>query len=269
MPSTNGAAVVLLHGAGSTRSNVLDQAAVLARHGFGVLIIDARGHGDSAGRAMDFGWHGDADVAAAPATSPTAPTSTPGASASSACRWAARRPSAPPPQPADQRRRRRGRTARNAADEAWLSDEFGVRGLLQERLERLQDMVHRRLTDASVPTSMRDAVAASGDTRYLLITAGTVADEGHAAAHIAGGAPDRVQLWTVPEATTPAASTPRQGNGDPGDRLPHHALAARTQGQRHDHRGRSQSSTHWRAQRGRGSRRWFGPAEAVPTWCHR
>lgn len=58
-------AIVLLHGAGSTRSDVLDQAAVLAHYGFGVLMIDARGHGDSGGRAMDFGWHGDADSAAA------------------------------------------------------------------------------------------------------------------------------------------------------------------------------------------------------------
>ncbi len=67
LPSSNGAAVVLLHGAGSTRSNVLDEAEVLARNGFGVLMIDARGHGESGGRAMDFGWHGDADVAAATA----------------------------------------------------------------------------------------------------------------------------------------------------------------------------------------------------------
>jgi dipeptidyl aminopeptidase/acylaminoacyl peptidase len=55
LPSRNGAAVVLLHGAGSTRSDVLDEAAVLALNGFGVLMIDARGHGDSGGRAMDFG----------------------------------------------------------------------------------------------------------------------------------------------------------------------------------------------------------------------
>ena len=33
--------------------------------GSGVLMIDARGHGDSGGRVMDFGWHGDADIAAA------------------------------------------------------------------------------------------------------------------------------------------------------------------------------------------------------------
>ena len=33
IPATNGAAVAVLHGSGSTRSGVLDQAAVLARHG--------------------------------------------------------------------------------------------------------------------------------------------------------------------------------------------------------------------------------------------
>ena len=67
VPSANRAAIVLLHGAGSTRSNVLDQAAVLAEAGFGVLMVDARGHGDSGGHAMDFGWHGDADITAATA----------------------------------------------------------------------------------------------------------------------------------------------------------------------------------------------------------
>jgi uncharacterized protein len=38
---------------------------VLARHGYGVLLFDARGHGRSEGRAMDFGWFGDLDVSAA------------------------------------------------------------------------------------------------------------------------------------------------------------------------------------------------------------
>ncbi|MGD9997016.1 MAG: alpha/beta hydrolase, partial [Ilumatobacteraceae bacterium] len=65
VPSANGAAVVLLHGASSTRSNVLGHAAVLARHGYGVLLYDARGHGRSDGRAMELGWYGDLDVAAA------------------------------------------------------------------------------------------------------------------------------------------------------------------------------------------------------------
>ena len=200
LASTNRAAVVLLHGAGSTRSDVLDEAAVLASHGFGVLMIDARGHGDSGGRAMDFGWHGDADIAAA--TRYLANRSDVdrqrigvvgmsmggeealGASATNALIQAVVA---------------EGATARSAADEAWLSDQFGVRGLMQEQLERLQDGVTDALTSASVPTSSRAAVEAS-DARYLLITAGDVADEGHAAAYVAGGAPDRVETWTVPDA---------------------------------------------------------------------
>lgn len=45
VPSRNRAAVALFHGSGSTRTAVLDQAAVLAERGYGVLLVDARGHG--------------------------------------------------------------------------------------------------------------------------------------------------------------------------------------------------------------------------------
>jgi dienelactone hydrolase len=201
LASTNHAAVVLLHGAGSTRSGILDEAAVLAAHGFGVLMIDARGHGDSGGRAMDFGWHGDADIAAATgflAERPDVDSHRIGlvgmsmggeeALGASATNQLIRAVVA------------EGATARSAADEAWLSDEFGFRGLVQEPLERLQDVVTDALTDASVPTSSRAAVETSGDTRYLLITAGNEADEGHAAAYVAAGAPSRVDIWTVRDA---------------------------------------------------------------------
>ena len=65
IPPRNGAAVVVLPGSGSTRTAVLGQAAVLARHGYGTLLVDTRGHGRSGGHAMDFGWWGDRDIAAA------------------------------------------------------------------------------------------------------------------------------------------------------------------------------------------------------------
>jgi len=65
VPSRNGAALALLHGAHSTRTAVLPQAQVLARHGYGVLMFDARGHGRSAGQAMDFGWYGEDDLSGA------------------------------------------------------------------------------------------------------------------------------------------------------------------------------------------------------------
>ena len=65
VPSRNGAAVVVVPGSGSTRAAVVDQGAVLARHGYGVLFMDNRGHGTSAGTAMDFGWWGERDLAGA------------------------------------------------------------------------------------------------------------------------------------------------------------------------------------------------------------
>jgi uncharacterized protein len=62
IPSSNGAAVVLAHGSSASRSSVLPDAVVLARHGYGVLVFDARGQGRSSGRAMDLGWYGDSDL---------------------------------------------------------------------------------------------------------------------------------------------------------------------------------------------------------------
>ena len=73
----------------------------------------------------------------------------------------------------------------------------GVRGFVQEQLERAQDLVTDPLTSASVPTTMRAAVAASEGTRYLFVTAGERPDETHAAAHVAAVAPDRVETWEV------------------------------------------------------------------------
>ena len=65
LPSTNGAAVVLLHGASSTEPPCWTMPPSLPTHGYGVLLYDARGHGRSGGTAMDFGWYGDLDIAAA------------------------------------------------------------------------------------------------------------------------------------------------------------------------------------------------------------
>src|ERR1700759_4818410 len=47
LPPHKGAAVVRLPCAGSTRSAVLGQASVLARQGYGALLVYPRGHGRS------------------------------------------------------------------------------------------------------------------------------------------------------------------------------------------------------------------------------
>ncbi len=52
----NGAAVVLVHGSGGYRLGVESRAVMLARHGYGVLLYDARGAGDSEGRPENLGW---------------------------------------------------------------------------------------------------------------------------------------------------------------------------------------------------------------------
>ena len=62
IPSRNGAAVMTITGGGGTRDGVLDHSIVLARHGYGVLDLDPRGHGLSQGDPMNLGWYGRLDV---------------------------------------------------------------------------------------------------------------------------------------------------------------------------------------------------------------
>ena len=50
--SRNGALVLLVHGLGGTRSELVPHARVLARHGYGVLLLDLPGHGESEGRIV-------------------------------------------------------------------------------------------------------------------------------------------------------------------------------------------------------------------------
>jgi fermentation-respiration switch protein FrsA (DUF1100 family) len=65
IPSRNGAAVIALAGSGSTKDDVLAHADLLIEHGYGVLLYDARGHGSSQGRIMEFGWNTAPDVSSA------------------------------------------------------------------------------------------------------------------------------------------------------------------------------------------------------------
>ena len=67
IPSQNRAAVITVHGAGSNRSTAMDEAEMLARNGYGVLMVDLEGFGDSDGRANAFGWVGARDIHAATA----------------------------------------------------------------------------------------------------------------------------------------------------------------------------------------------------------
>lgn len=63
--SENRAAVVVVHGGGGDRTGALRHAELLARHGYGVLVYDSRGRGESEGSPNAFGWGWEHDVAGA------------------------------------------------------------------------------------------------------------------------------------------------------------------------------------------------------------
>lgn len=64
-PSENGAAVLMISGGGSNRRGTLSHAEMLVRHGYGVLVYDPRGSGNSEGTVNSYGWGWEKDAAAA------------------------------------------------------------------------------------------------------------------------------------------------------------------------------------------------------------
>jgi len=71
----NGDAVILLHGQGDNRAGLLENADLLMRHGFAVLMPDSRAHGESGGEILTYGvkevgdirrWYGWLEQSEAP-----------------------------------------------------------------------------------------------------------------------------------------------------------------------------------------------------------
>jgi uncharacterized protein len=58
IPSRNGKAIIAFPG----RNGPQDQARMLARHGYGVLLFDRRGEGRSEGQPNMMGWGGESDI---------------------------------------------------------------------------------------------------------------------------------------------------------------------------------------------------------------
>ncbi|HVN09984.1 MAG TPA: alpha/beta fold hydrolase [Patescibacteria group bacterium] len=48
--------VLLFHGVSDNRAGMIGQAELLLRHGFSVVMMDARGHGASEGNMVTYGW---------------------------------------------------------------------------------------------------------------------------------------------------------------------------------------------------------------------
>jgi dipeptidyl aminopeptidase/acylaminoacyl peptidase len=64
-PGTRRAAVVLVHGWGGNRAQLLPEAGLLARHGYGILVYDSRASGESEGDLVSWGDGERRDVTAA------------------------------------------------------------------------------------------------------------------------------------------------------------------------------------------------------------
>lgn len=201
IPSSNGAAVVLLHGASSTLSHVLAHAQVLARLGYGVLMFDARGHGRSEGRAMEFGWNGELDTSAAVqylSGRPDVDGNRIGAVGMSMGGEQVIGAMA-----TDERIKAavaEGATHRVLADQDWLVEEFGVRGRVQQVINRLEFVLVDLFAEAPEPISLRESVEAAAPRPLLLIAAGRVPDEQRANRSIQAVSPQTVELWVVPGA---------------------------------------------------------------------
>ena len=194
LPSSNGAAVVLMHGSGSTRSRVLDHAIVLAEHGYGVLLYDSRGNGESQGRAMGLGWYGDLDTAAAVsflAHQPDVHGDRIGAVGMSMGGEQAIGAAG-----SDDRILAvvaEGATGRTRQDNAWA--DRGVGSWLTRAGDLVAFTATDLLTPASPPPTLRSSVASAAPRPVLLIAG---AGELSATRHIEAGAPGSVELWELP-----------------------------------------------------------------------
>lgn len=65
IPPRNGAVVIFVHGLGSNRGQLLDDAGILYAHGYGALLYDSRNSGASEGETTTFGLQETYDVDAA------------------------------------------------------------------------------------------------------------------------------------------------------------------------------------------------------------
>lgn len=65
IPSRNGAAIILYHPMASNRIGTIFHAKMLASHGYGVLMMDIRAHGESEGDVLPFGGSEAEDALAA------------------------------------------------------------------------------------------------------------------------------------------------------------------------------------------------------------
>jgi uncharacterized protein len=210
IPARNGAAVLVLPGSGSTRTAVLGQAAVLARHGYGTLLLDGRGHGRSGGHAMDFGWWGGRDIAAAVSFLGRQPGVHAGKIAVLGESMGGEQAlAAMGSNPRIRAVVAEGATGQQLADRGWRPHD--ITGILQRGMEWVQYTAAGLLSSAPRPVGIPDALRAAAPRPALIIAAGAVASEPTAARWFQAASPATVRVWVVAHAghTQGLATAPR------------------------------------------------------------
>lgn len=193
--SRNGAAVVVVPGAGSNRDAVLPQGSVLAKHGYGVLFLDNRGHGGSGGTANDFGWYGNQDLEGAVAWLDRRPDVTGGRVAVVGESMGGEE--AIGAIGADPRVRAvvaEGATGRVVADRAWLAHDMA--GYLRRAEAWVTYTTAALLSGTGEPAGLATSLRAAAPRPVLLIAG---RDELRADRYFRRGSPGNVQLLALPE----------------------------------------------------------------------
>lgn len=208
--SGNGASIIILGGISGIGEHEVDIAAMLASHGYGSLLLNVRGQGESDGDAMLWGWWGEVDVAAGVDELARRPDVVDGRIG--AIGMSVGGEQAVSAAGVDRRLRAvvsEGATARGARDEGDPAS--GLGGVLVRYFDWVSKHAAAAMTDADLPTPLRESLERFDDQRALLIAAGTADQEIAATAAFRDAAPDRVDVWVAPGASHTGAFSKHPG----------------------------------------------------------
>jgi pimeloyl-ACP methyl ester carboxylesterase len=198
VPSANGAAVLALPGSGSTRDDVLDHAAMLAVHGYGVLMVDVPGHGGSGGEPMELGWGGERYLRPAVGYLESRPDVTAGIGVLGLSMGGEQGLTLAAFDPRIAAVVAEGASVRTHEDALRLPHPALTR-VLGSASSWLNTFVTDLLADATPPMPLEEAVRMTAPRPLLLISAGT-GQERDANRVYAEAAGERAERWELPDA---------------------------------------------------------------------
>jgi uncharacterized protein len=195
--SRNGDVVLVLPGSGSTRDDVLDHAAMLADHGYGVLMVDVAGHGGSTGEPMEFGWGAERYLPAALDIIDARPDVTGRIAAMGLSMGAEQALTLAAVDPRVAAVVSDGASGRTWQD-AWNRPDPVVARALMFPFNWLNTTTADVLADASPPMPLVEAMRAIGRRPVLLISTGTGAER--EANQVFADVSAHASLWELPDA---------------------------------------------------------------------